>query len=150
MTRVITYGTFDFFHVGHVRLLKRLADLGDELYVCVSSDEFNAVKGKKSAMPYEERAEIVGACRYVDRVFPEHDWAQKEQDIVKHNIDIFAMGDDWAGKFDHLSSLCKVVYLSRTEGVSSTQIREYQKALFREELETISHYAQKIVDHIQT
>lgn len=124
-TRVITYGTFDLFHFGHVRLLKRLAALGDELYVGCATDEFNLIKGKKSIVPYEERIEVLAACRYVDHVFAEEHWDQKPNDIKTFNADIFGMGDDWAGKFDELSEFCKVVYLPRTDEVSTTQLIEF-------------------------
>ena len=120
MTTVLTYGTFDLFHLGHVRLLERLKKLGDTLIVGCSTDEFNAGKGKTSIYSYEERAAILEACRYVDKVIPENDWAQKESDIKTYNIDIFAMGDDWSGKFDDLSKLVEVYYLPRTENVSTT------------------------------
>ena len=106
MKTVITYGTFDLFHVGHVRLLKRLADLGDRLIVGCSTDDFNAMKGKKTAMPYEQRVELLRACRYVDDVFPEQKWEQKRDDIERTGANIFAMGDDWAGRFDDLIDIC--------------------------------------------
>ena len=121
---VLTYGTFDLFHVGHIRLLRRLADLGDRLIVACSTDEFNAVKGKQTAVPYEHRIEVLDACKYVDLVIPETNWAQKRTDIVDHNVDLFAMGDDWAGKFDDLRDLCDVLYLPRTESVSTTELKE--------------------------
>jgi glycerol-3-phosphate cytidylyltransferase len=123
MKTVITYGTFDLFHVGHVRLLKRLADLGDRLIVGCSTDAFNATKGKKTAMPYEQRVELLRACRYVDDVFPEQNWEQKRHDIERTGADIFAMGDDWAGRFDDLIDICEVVYLPRTSGISSTDLK---------------------------
>ncbi|WP_039989367.1 glycerol-3-phosphate cytidylyltransferase [Vibrio owensii] len=129
MKIVITYGTFDLFHVGHVRLLKRLSQLGDKLIVGVSTDEFNAAKGKKSYFSYGNRSEIVSSCRYVDEVFPEKNWEQKYSDIVKFKADIFAMGDDWNGKFDYLSSLCEVVYLPRTNNISTTLIKSELKSL---------------------
>lgn len=120
---VLTYGTFDLFHIGHLRLIERLSALGDRLVVGISSDEFNADKGKKAIIPYADRAAIVAAIRGVDVVFPEHAWDQKPGDIQRYGADIFAMGDDWAGKFDELNALCKVVYLPRTAGISSTKIR---------------------------
>ncbi|WP_406870579.1 adenylyltransferase/cytidyltransferase family protein [Thioclava sp. 'Guangxiensis'] len=126
--KVITYGTFDLFHHGHVRLLQRLADLGDHLTVAVSTDEFNAIKGKRSSIPYAHRAEIVAACRYVDEVIPEEHWEQKRRDIERLEIDIFAMGDDWAGHFDDLSDLCEVIYLERTKDVSSTEIKLFVRS----------------------
>lgn len=120
---VITYGTFDLFHYGHVRLLERLSRLGSCLIVACSTDDFNARKGKVSVVPYEDRVKVLEACRYVDKVIPETDWAQKRGDIRRHNVDLFAMGDDWAGKFDDLADLCDVLYLPRTEGVSTTEIK---------------------------
>lgn len=123
MKTVLTYGTFDLFHVGHVRLLKRLRAMGDRLIVGCSTDEFNLAKGKTSIFSYEERAEIVSACQYVDLVFPECDWGQKEKDILKYEATIFAMGDDWSGKFDELSEHTEVYYIPRTEGVSTTDIK---------------------------
>ncbi|MFD1343272.1 adenylyltransferase/cytidyltransferase family protein [Litorisediminicola beolgyonensis] len=131
---VLTYGTFDLFHVGHVRLLRRLADLGDRLVVGCSTDAFNRAKGKSSAMPYEDRAEILAACRYVDQVIPEDSWEQKRRDIEAHGISIFAMGDDWAGKFDDLADLCQVVYLPRTENISTTDLRQLVTALKAEKV----------------
>lgn len=124
MKRVITYGTYDLFHYGHLRLLKRAKSYGDYLVVAISTDEFNAVKGKKCAYPYEQRAKIVEAIKYVDKVIPEKNWEQKADDIRKHDIDILIMGDDWKGKFDHLKDLCEVVYLPRTSNISTTQIKK--------------------------
>lgn len=121
---IITYGTFDLFHVGHVRLLQRLADLGDRLIVACSTDEFNALKGKTTAVPYADRVEVLQACRYVDQVIPEENWAQKRDDIARLGADLFAMGDDWVGKFDDLRDLCDVLYLPRTENVSTTELKE--------------------------
>ncbi len=123
MRKVITYGTFDLFHVGHLRLLERLRALGDHLTVGVSTDAFNVEKGKSSVVSYADRVEIVQALRCVNLVIPERDWTQKRQDILAHHIDIFGMGSDWSGRFDDLRDLCEVVYLPRTEGVSSTLIR---------------------------
>lgn len=121
--RVITYGTFDMFHIGHLNLLKRLSELGDELIVAVSTDVFNTIKGKKTLIPYEQRAEIVRNIKYVDSVIAEHHWEQKIDDIKKYNIDIFAMGDDWEGEFDFLKTYCEVVYLPRTKDVSTTELK---------------------------
>jgi glycerol-3-phosphate cytidylyltransferase len=118
--RVITYGTFDLFHIGHLNILERLRALGGHLAVGISTDAFNATKGKKSVIPYVERVAIVRALRCVDEVFPEETWEQKPGDIKRLRIDTFGMGDDWRGKFDHLSEFCEVVYLPRTEGVSTT------------------------------
>lgn len=119
----ITYGTFDLFHVGHVRLFQRIKQRFEFLIVAVSSDEFNAVKGKKSTMPFADRLELVKACRWVDLAIAETCWEQKEKDIVVYGADAFVMGDDWAGKFDFLQPLCEVVYLPRTEGVSSSLLK---------------------------
>lgn len=123
MTTVLTYGTFDLFHVGHVRLLKQLSEIGDKLIVGVSTDQFNREKGKRCLIPFDQRAEIVRSSNYVDLVIPEYSWKQKETDILKYNIDTFAMGSDWSGKFDSLKKHCKVVYFPRTEGVSTTEIK---------------------------
>ena len=120
---VLTYGTFDMFHIGHLKLLERLSKLGTKLIVAVSSDEFNELKGKKTIIPYAQRSEIVEAIKYVDMVIPEHDWDQKIKDIKKYNVDIFSMGHDWEGKFDELKEYCDVVYLPRTEGISTTQLK---------------------------
>jgi glycerol-3-phosphate cytidylyltransferase len=124
MTTVLTYGTFDLFHIGHVRLLERLAALGDRLIVGLSTDEFNRIKGKTAIFSYDHRREILLASRHVDLVIPEQNWAQKRLDIRRYQADIFAMGDDWQGKFDDLSDLCRVVYLARTEGISTTDVRQ--------------------------
>lgn len=121
--RVITYGTFDFLHIGHINILRRARALGEYLVVAVSTDEFNRIKHKQSYSSYEERKAIVEAIRYVDLVIPEHDWRQKVGDIKKYNIDVFVMGDDWKGEFDELQAYCEVVYLPRTEGISSTMIK---------------------------
>ncbi|WP_407455936.1 adenylyltransferase/cytidyltransferase family protein [Fibrobacter sp.] len=125
--RAITYGTFDLFHIGHLRLLKRIADLADELYVAVSSDEFNAIKGKTCVIPFEERAEIVDALGCVTRVIREDNWEQKVTDVLDNHCDLFVMGDDWKGKFDFLKDYCDVIYLPRTPGVSTTDIKQYLK-----------------------
>ncbi len=124
MKTVITYGTFDLFHIGHLRLLQRAKSLGDRLIVAVSTDDFNSIKGKKSIIPFEQRAEIVSNVKCVDLVIPETSWEQKLEDIKKYRVDIFVMGDDWKGKFDNLKEYCQVIYLPRTEGISSSQIRE--------------------------
>ncbi len=112
------------FHIGHLKLLQRLAELGDELIVAVSSDEFNELKNKTVLIPYEQRAEIVTNISRVDKVITEHNWEQKLDDIQKYDIDVFAMGDDWEGKFDFLKEHCKVVYLERTKGISTTQLKK--------------------------
>lgn len=125
---VITYGTFDLFHIGHLKLLQRIKNLGDRLIVAVSTDEFNTLKGKKTIIPYEQRAEIVANIKCVDLVIPENNWEQKIEDIKKYNVDIFSMGNDWEGKFDFLKEHCEVVYLDRTEGISSTQLKQTLKS----------------------
>jgi glycerol-3-phosphate cytidylyltransferase len=129
MKTVITYGTFDLFHIGHLNVFKRLKQLGTRLVVGVSTDEFNAGKGKKSIIPFEHRIAIVRAISYVDEAFPEQTWEQKITDIKKYSADIFAIGEDWKGKFDHLMEQCDVVYLPRTEGISSTELRQTLAAI---------------------
>lgn len=124
MKKVLTYGTFDLLHQGHINILKRAKEQGDYLVVAVSTDEFNAIKGKKATHSYEVRKYILEAVRYVDEVIPENHWDQKVEDVKKHNIDVFVMGDDWEGKFDFLKDHCEVLYLPRTEGISTTQIKE--------------------------
>jgi glycerol-3-phosphate cytidylyltransferase len=123
-TTAITYGTFDLMHVGHVRLFRRIKERFDVLIVAVSTDEFNAIKGKRSVMSFADRIEMVRSCRYVDLAIPENDWAQKPGDILAHGADAFVMGSDWEGRFDELKSLCEVVYLPRTEGVSSSDLKQ--------------------------
>lgn len=121
--RVLTYGTFDYLHIGHINILKRAKDLGNYLVVGLSTDEFNRLKKKQSHSTYAERKVIVEAIRYVDLVIPEGTWEQKVTDIKEQNIDIFVMGDDWAGKFDFLKEHCEVLYLPRTQDISSTIIK---------------------------
>ena len=121
---ILTYGTFDMFHIGHLKLLQRLSELGDELIVAVSTDEFNQLKNKTVLIPYEQRAEIVANIKCVDIVIPEYNWEQKVTDIKKYDINIFAMGDDWKGKFDFLKEHCEVVYLERTKDISTTQLKK--------------------------
>ncbi|GAA1617642.1 MULTISPECIES: glycerol-3-phosphate cytidylyltransferase [Brevibacterium] len=123
MRRVITYGTFDLLHYGHIRLLQRAKEQGDYLVVALSSDEFNAGKGKKSYFTYEDRKRMLEAIRYVDLVIPEDNWEQKATDVDKYHIDTFVMGDDWEGEFDFLKDKVDVVYLSRTPEISTTRIK---------------------------
>ena len=127
MKTVITYGTYDLFHVGHLRLLQRakaLAGEGGKLIVAVSTDRFNWVeKHKKCAIPDKDRMAIVGALKCVDMVIPEDNWEQKKTDVAKYGVDVFVMGDDWEGKFDFLKDQCEVVYLPRTAGISSSQLK---------------------------
>ena len=129
MKRILTYGTYDLLHYGHIRLLKRAKELGDYLIVGISTDEFNAIKHKKSYYPYEVRKEMLEAIKYVDEVIPENDWNQKENDIKKHHADVVVMGSDWENdeRFEKLREFCDVVYLPRTEGISTTQIKEHMK-----------------------
>ena len=121
---ILTYGTFDLFHYGHMNLLMRAKQLGDYLIVALSTDEFNRVKGKESIMNYSQRKEILENLRCVDLVIPETDWDQKINDVQTYQVDIFVMGDDWEGEFDFLKDYCKVIYLPRTEVVSSTMLKE--------------------------
>ena len=125
MKRVITYGTFDLLHYGHINLLRRAKELGDYLVVVLSTDEFNwNEKQKKCYFSYEDRKKMLEAIRYVDLVVPEENWDQKRSDVQKYNIDTFVMGDDWKGTFDFLKDLCEVVYLPRTPDISTTQIKK--------------------------
>lgn len=124
MKKVITYGTYDLFHVGHLNMLKRAKELGDYLIVAVSSDEFNLQKGKKCFIKDADRMAIVEAIRYVDEVIPETSWDQKVEDVKKYGVDVFVIGDDWKGKFDFLKEYCEVVYLPRTDGISTTEIKQ--------------------------
>lgn len=125
MKRILTYGTFDLLHYGHIRILKRAKELGDYLVVALSTDEFNAIKGKTAYHNYETRKKMLEAIRYVDLVIPENNWEQKVQDIKDYKIDVVVMGSDWANsdKFDYLKEYCDVVFLERTPGVSTTQIK---------------------------
>lgn len=124
MKTVLTYGTFDLFHIGHLNLLKRARELGDKLIVAVSTDEFNATKGKTTLMPFEHRVELVRSVRFVDEVIAESNWEQKISDVQQHRVDVFVMGSDWQGKFDFLTPYCEVVYLPRTDNVSSTDLKK--------------------------
>lgn len=123
MRKVITYGTFDLLHVGHIRLFKRAKALGDYLIVAISTDEFNEIKGKKALFSFEERCELVEALQFVDEVIAETCWEQKRLDIQKYGVDTFVIGDDWKGAFDDLKDICEVVYLERTKSLSTTLIR---------------------------
>ncbi|NIZ19907.1 adenylyltransferase/cytidyltransferase family protein [Entomospira culicis] len=123
MKKVLTYGTFDLFHYGHMQLLNRAKQLGDHLTVGLSSDRFNQEKGKTTVHPYALRYEFLSQIKYIDAILCEESWEQKIDDIQKNAIDIFVMGDDWQGKFDFLQAYCQVIYLPRTPDVSSTQLK---------------------------
>lgn len=125
LKRILTYGTFDLLHYGHINILKRAKELGDYLVVALSTDEFNAIKGKKAYHSYETRKKMLEAIRYVDLVIPENEWEQKISDVKDYHIDVVVMGSDWAGsdKFDYLKEYCDVVFLERTPGVSTSQIK---------------------------
>lgn len=146
MKTIITYGTFDLFHIGHLKLLKRLEGLGDRLIVGVSSDEFNKVKGKTTIIPFEQRSEIVSSIKGVDLVIRENSWEQKKSDIGRYDVDILAMGDDWEGKFDDLKGLVEVLYIPRTKGVSSTELKSIIRdiTLKKEEFEKAFKILEKI------
>jgi len=123
MRKVLTYGTFDLFHYGHLNMLQTAAAFGDELIVGISTDEFNEEKNKKAIIPYRQRMQIVSNIQCVDRVFPEWSWEQKIADLERFKIDTFIIGEDWKGKFDFLHPYCEVIYLARTDGISTTEIR---------------------------
>lgn len=129
MKKIITYGTFDLLHYGHINLLRRAKERGDYLIVALSTDEFNwNSKGKKCYFSYEKRKMLLEAIRYVDLVIPENNWEQKIEDIKEFKIDKFIMGDDWKGKFDFLKEFCEVEYLPRTPEISTTQIKKELKS----------------------
>lgn len=152
MTTILTYGTFDLFHIGHLNLLNELKSRGDRLVVGVSSDKFNASKGKKTIIPFDQRIEIVRNIKSVDEVFAEESWDQKISDISKYKADVFAMGDDWVGKFDFLTDHgVKVLYLPRTIGISSSQLKDTLRpfgkieiAKLKEALDVVSQIIQDI------
>jgi len=125
MKRVLTYGTYDLLHYGHIRLLKRARELGDYLIVAISTDEFNDIKHKQAYHDYTTRKEMLEAVRYVDLVIPEETWEQKVDDVRKYQVDVVCMGSDWEGNenFEVLKDHCEVVYLDRTEGVSTSKIK---------------------------
>jgi glycerol-3-phosphate cytidylyltransferase len=124
MRTVLTYGTFDVLHTGHINLLRRARELGDRLIVGLSTDEFNTKKHKSSLLDYVNRKTVLEAIRYVDLVIPETTWEQKIEDVKNHEVSVFVIGDDWQGKFDFLSDYCEVMYLSRTADISSTMIKQ--------------------------
>jgi len=124
MVKIITYGTFDMLHYGHISILKRAKEIGDYLIVCLSTDEFNSIKGKQCYFTYEKRKKLLEAIRYVDLVIPEKTWEQKVDNIKEFRVDKFVIGDDWSGKFDELKDLCEVIYLPRTPEISTTKIKQ--------------------------
>ena len=125
MKKVITYGTFDLLHYGHINLLQRAKALGDYLIVALSTDEFNSIEKQKiTYFSFEERKRLLEAVRYVDLVIPERNWEQKVCDVKEFKVDTFVMGDDWQGKFDFLKEYCEVVYLERTPEISTTKIKK--------------------------
>tara|TARA_R110002167_G_scaffold366448_1_gene597388 strand:- start:9877 stop:10293 length:417 start_codon:yes stop_codon:yes gene_type:complete len=129
MTRVITFGTFDIFHVGHLNILQRAADLGDHLVVGISTDQLNFSKKQRYPIcPQKSRADIVAALRCVEQVFFEESLELKRQYIIEHRADILVMGDDWQGKFDEFNDICEVIYLPRTPSISTTELIEIVKS----------------------
>jgi len=124
MKKVITYGTFDLLHYGHINVLKKARELGDYLIVALSTNEFNAIKGKECYFSYDQRKKLIEAIRYVDLVIPEDSWEQKVHDVKEFKVDVFTIGNDWSGKFDFLKEYCDVVYLSRTPEISTTKIKK--------------------------
>ncbi|MCG7304851.1 MULTISPECIES: adenylyltransferase/cytidyltransferase family protein [Micrococcaceae] len=148
---IITYGTFDLFHIGHLNILRRLKEQCDRLIVGVSTDEFNQIKGKKPIVPFEQRIEIVRSIRYVDEAIPEENWDQKRSDIEKHNVDAFAIGEDWKGKFDDLEDIVEVIYLPRTDGISTTELKRILSSFdarkvneLKESLDTLSRIVEEL------
>jgi glycerol-3-phosphate cytidylyltransferase len=128
MSRIVTFGTYDLLHIGHVNLLRRARELGTYLIVGVSSDELNVrKKGLHPAYSTEDRLLIVQSLRFVDEVFIEHSLEEKRDYLLQHRADVLVMGDDWAGKFDEFSDICRVVYLPRTEGISTTEVKTHIK-----------------------
>lgn len=124
MKKIITYGTFDLLHYGHINLLKKAKEQGDYLIVAVSTDEFNRLKGKKCYFTFYERKKLVQSIRYVDLVIPEYSWDQKIEDVIEFKIDTFVIGNDWKNKFDFLKNYCEVIYLERTPEISTTKIKK--------------------------
>ena len=146
MKVIISYGTYDLFHYGHVQILKRMKHMGDKLVIGCSTDSFNSSKGKKSFFSYKERYEILSSCKYVDHVFPEVSWDQKVDDINKYKADIFVIGDDWTGKFDFIETEtnCSVVYLPRTLGISTTNIKNALAVISQEKKDIINQQLIKL------
>ena len=124
MKRILTYGTFDLLHIGHLNLLKKAKSLGDTLIVGLSTDRFNQEKNKKSILSYDLRKKTLESLDFIDMVIPEDSWDQKSNDILMYSIDTFTIGDDWLGHFDHLGAYCEVNYIKRTPGISSTMLKQ--------------------------
>lgn len=136
---VLTYGTFDLFHIGHLNLLERLRGMGDRLIVGVSTDEFNATKGKRTVIPFAERSRLVAAIKHVDQVIPETSWDQKRDDIQRYGVSVFGIGADWEGRFDDLKDVCEVVYLPRTQGISTTELKNALRVLDQSHVKDLKH-----------
>ncbi|QWF15857.1 adenylyltransferase/cytidyltransferase family protein [Lysobacter capsici] len=149
MRTVITYGTFDLLHVGHVNLLSRLRALGDRLIVGCSTDEFNEIKGKRTIYPYAQRVRILNAVRFVDKVIAEQCWEQKRDDVVREGAAVFAIGDDWAGRFDDLEDVCEVIYVPRTADVSTTEIRYLVNAMHADKLSELRVQVERLSDMVK-
>jgi len=137
MKTILTYGTFDLFHIGHLNVLERLSSMGDRLVVGVSTDEFNAQKGKRSLFDFEARCKIINGLSCVDSVIAEYSWEQKIDDINKYQVSIFGIGEDWHGIFDHLKAYCEVIYLPRTESISTTALKDSLSKLNADKLSEI-------------
>ena len=151
MKTVLTYGTFDLFHIGHVRLLRRVRSMGDRLIVGCSTDEFNDRKGKKAFFSFPDRKEILEACKYVDLVIPEATWEQKASDILEHQVSILAMGNDWEGRFDELEKEVgvTVTYISRTPGVSTTSVKDVLSSLNAEKKANIRKHVDSLARELE-
>jgi len=127
MKTVLTYGTFDLLHYGHIAFLEKAKSMGDKLIVGLSSDEFNKIKGKESFYNFEIRKKMLSSIKYVDKIFTQNSFEQKENEIKKYNIDILVSSEDWLGKYDYLNKFCKVVYLKRTPEISTSQLKSLMK-----------------------
>ncbi|WP_102795723.1 glycerol-3-phosphate cytidylyltransferase [Bowmanella denitrificans] len=149
MTTVLTYGTFDLLHIGHLNILEGLKAKGDKLIVGVSTDEFNQQKGKRSLFSYEQRARMIAGLKCVDMVIPEEHWQQKADDIKEFDVDIFGMGSDWQGKFDHLNELCEVIYLPRTPDVSSTNLKNALSVINKKSIQDIKNGLDNLYDIVK-
>lgn len=149
MTTVLTYGTFDLLHIGHLNILEGLKSRGDRLIVGVSTDEFNQQKGKRSLFAFEQRARMIAGLKCVDQVIPEAHWQQKIDDVKRLNVDIFGMGSDWQGKFDHLNEYCEVLYLPRTPDVSSTDLKRALSTIDQNTIKDIKNGLDNLYDIVK-